>query len=213
MAAGAFRCGSGLANVPTAGPSSPTARDQLGALLAMADFTTPHRFLETILSGPMDGRRKLYSRLGMAARDPDRRTARERASSSSIRKSRRSTASSPGSRAATWRSSATRRRRANAVRVMTVHGAKGLEAPIVILADATADPAKLGGVSRTLDFPVPDVGKCPAHPPAQGRAYLALRGDHRRRGGPRPGGALAAALRRPDPSRRAAGRSPVSSPR
>ena len=27
-------------------------------------------FLETILSGPMQGRRKLYSRLGMAARDP-----------------------------------------------------------------------------------------------------------------------------------------------
>ena len=33
---------------------------------------------------------------------------------------------------------------ANEVRVMTVHGAKGLEAPVVILADATADPAKLG---------------------------------------------------------------------
>ena len=44
---------------------------------------------------------------------------------------------------------------------MTVHGAKGLEAPIVILADATADPAKLGGVSRTLDFPLPDVGSVP----------------------------------------------------
>src|SRR3546814_6296847 len=28
-----------------------------------------------------------------------------------------------------------------AVRVMTVHGAKGLKAPVVILADATADPA------------------------------------------------------------------------
>ena len=27
---------------------------------------------------------------------------------------------------------------------MTVHGAKGLEAPYVILADATADPANLG---------------------------------------------------------------------
>ena len=36
----------------------------------MADFTTPSRFLETILTGPMEGRRKLYSRLGMAARDP-----------------------------------------------------------------------------------------------------------------------------------------------
>ena len=42
----------------------------LGSLLAMADFTTPRRFLETILSGPIDGRRKLYRRLGLAARDP-----------------------------------------------------------------------------------------------------------------------------------------------
>jgi ATP-dependent helicase/nuclease subunit A len=44
---------------------------------------------------------------------------------------------------------------------MTVHGAKGLEAPIVILADATSDPDKQGGVSRTIDFPVPGVGKAP----------------------------------------------------
>ena len=33
-------------------------------------ITTPARFLETILSGPIDGRRKLYRRLGLAARDP-----------------------------------------------------------------------------------------------------------------------------------------------
>jgi ATP-dependent helicase/nuclease subunit A len=55
----------------------------------------------------------------------------------------------------------------NAVRVMTVHGAKGLEAPVVILADATADPARLGGVSRTLDFPVPDAGTVPLIRPSK----------------------------------------------
>jgi len=42
----------------------------LRALLGAADFTTPFRFLETILSGPLDGRRKLYARLGREARDP-----------------------------------------------------------------------------------------------------------------------------------------------
>ena len=46
-----------------------SAHDTLADLLRMADFTTPARFLETILSGPIQGRRKLYSRLGLAARD------------------------------------------------------------------------------------------------------------------------------------------------
>jgi len=45
--------------------------------------------------------------------------------------------------------------------VMTVHGAKGLEAPVVLLADATADPSRLGGPARALDFPVPGIGKAP----------------------------------------------------
>ena len=36
---------------------------------------------------------------------------------------------------------------------MTVHGAKGLEAPIVILADATHDPDKVGGTSSIVDLP------------------------------------------------------------
>src|SRR3546814_20338290 len=44
--------------------------EALRHLLAMADFTTPFRFLETLLSGPIDGRRKLYARLGREARDP-----------------------------------------------------------------------------------------------------------------------------------------------
>lgn len=37
---------------------------------------------------------------------------------------------------------------------MTVHGAKGLEAPVVILADATADPARLGRTPLTLDLEI-----------------------------------------------------------
>ena len=81
------------------------AHEALGGLLAMADFTTPSRFLETILSGPLDGRRKLYARLGLSARDPIDELMSARWNSSAAR-SRRSTASSPGSRAATSKSSA-----------------------------------------------------------------------------------------------------------
>src|SRR3546814_15414199 len=53
----------------------------LYALLGQADLTTPYRYLEHILSGPLDGRRKLLRRLGAEARDPirseDRRVGKE----------------------------------------------------------------------------------------------------------------------------------------
>ena len=48
---------------------------------------------------------------------------------------------------------------ANEVRVMTVHGAKGLQAPVVILADATADPAKLGRIPLAIE--IPEMAKAP----------------------------------------------------
>lgn len=44
---------------------------------------------------------------------------------------------------------------------MTVHGAKGLEAPIVILADATADPVKLGRTPLTVDIEISGAGSAP----------------------------------------------------
>ena len=141
-------------------PEYRSARDQLGGLLAMADFTTPHRFLETILSGPLDGRRKLYSRLGLSARDPI-----DELLSSAIEFEHQEIASLDRFIAWFSRGDVEIKRDpsapTNAVRVMTVHGAKGLEAPVVILADATSDPSRLGGVQRTLDFPVPGVGEVP----------------------------------------------------
>jgi ATP-dependent helicase/nuclease subunit A len=141
-------------------PDFTAARELLGALLAMADYTTPHRFLETILSGSIDGRRKLYCRLGLAARDPV-----EELLSSALEFERTETASLD--RFLAWFNSGEVEIKrdpsapANAVRVMTVHGAKGLEAPVVLLADATADPSRLGGPALTLDFPIPGVGKAP----------------------------------------------------
>jgi ATP-dependent helicase/nuclease subunit A len=44
---------------------------------------------------------------------------------------------------------------------MTVHGAKGLEAPVVILADATADPARLGRRPITIDMSVDERPEVP----------------------------------------------------
>jgi ATP-dependent helicase/nuclease subunit A len=129
------------------------AHQALSGLLAIADYATPSRFLETILSGPLQGRRKLYGRLGMASRD-----AIDELMNSAFEFERNEVASLD--RFISWFSRGTvdvqrdPGQPANEVRVMTVHGAKGLEAPVVILADATADPAKLGRTPLTLDFEV-----------------------------------------------------------
>ena len=129
------------------------AVDMLGALLEIADYTTPYQFLETILTGPIDGRRKLYSRLGLAARDPI-----DELLSSALEFERSETASLDRFLAWFARGEVEVQRdpsaAANAVRVMTVHGAKGLEAPVVILADATADPKNLGRRNPPLDLPI-----------------------------------------------------------
>ncbi len=134
--------------------------DALAELLRIADFTTPSRFLETILTGPMEGRRKLYSRLGMAARDPI-----DELMNSALEFERNEAASLD--RFLAWFSRGTvdvqrdPGRLANEVRVMTVHGAKGLEAPVVILADATADPARLGRPPIAVDIEVEGAGLAP----------------------------------------------------
>jgi ATP-dependent helicase/nuclease subunit A len=136
------------------------AHESLSQLLAIADFVTPSRFLETILSGPMQGRRKLYGRLGMASRD-----AIDELMNSGLEFERNETASLD--RFLAWFSRGTvdvqrdPGQPANEVRVMTVHGAKGLEAPVVILADATADPARLGRTPLTLDYEIAPSGAVP----------------------------------------------------
>ena len=114
--------------------------EALSALLAAADFTTPHRFLEEMLSGPLDGRRKLLRRLGAEARDPiDELLAAALRFEADAAPSLQTFLD--------WfdRGEVDIKRDPSApldaVRVMTVHGAKGLQAPLVILADATGDPA------------------------------------------------------------------------
>jgi ATP-dependent helicase/nuclease subunit A len=132
----------------------------------MADFATPHSFFETLLSGPLGGRRKLLERLGPEARDPIEELL---ASALEFEAS-----SAPSlQRFLDWfargdveivRDPSTPR---DAVRVMTVHGSKGLQSPIVILADACADPNRKGGGfgGSTIDFQLPGGPKIPVFRP------------------------------------------------
>ena len=110
-------------------------------MLARADLQTPYRFLEDILSGPLDGRRKLIRRLGEEARDPIGELLNaaldfEATTTPSLQ------------RFLDWfdRGDVDIVRDAavpmDSVRVMTAHGAKGLQAPVVILADACVDPTQ-----------------------------------------------------------------------
>lgn len=133
-------------------PHFRAARDTLGELLRIAGYAGPHAFLENILSGPMDGRRKLLGRLGRQARDPINEL---------VAAAIQFEAGEPVTlqQFLAWLSHGALEvkrdpeGRGDAVRIMTVHGAKGLEAPLVILADATVNPADLGGNSAILDVP------------------------------------------------------------
>ncbi len=112
---------------------------QLGELLARADYEPPQALLHWILVGPWQGRRKLVARLGHEANDPiDELLNAAFAYASAL------TPSLQGFIQWFDAGEGELKREAGAseglVRVMTVHGSKGLQAPIVILADATGDP-------------------------------------------------------------------------
>jgi ATP-dependent helicase/nuclease subunit A len=119
----------------------------LHALLAMADYATPHAFFESILSGDLRGRHKLLERLGNEARDPIEEllsAALDFEASQAPSLQRFLDWFARGEVEIVRDPSAP----LDAVRVMTVHGSKGLQSPIVILADACADPDRKGGGMR-----------------------------------------------------------------
>ena len=144
----------------------------LRTILSIADLSTPYRFLEAILSGPIAGRAKLIARLGEEARDPieellNQALAFEREAVPSLQLfldwfdrgdvDIKRDPSKPES----------------AVRVMTVHGAKGLQAPIVVLADATHDPdQKQGGA---LNWTVEEGLKLPIIRPRKAELVASLK--------------------------------------
>jgi len=121
-------------------------RDSLGetlvaltTILNAADFSTPYRFIEDLLSGPLAGRRKLVGRLGEEARDPieELLNAALAFESDAVPSLQMFIDWFDRGDVEVVRDSAQPQ---GAVRVMTAHGAKGLQAPLVILADATGDP-------------------------------------------------------------------------
>jgi ATP-dependent helicase/nuclease subunit A len=135
--------------------SDPLVREsvaRLFGLLDLADFDPPHVLLLWMLSGPWSGRRRLVARLGSEANDPIDELVNAAMAYAAL-----GTPSLVGFLA--WFDAGEgelKREADNAaglVRVMTVHGSKGLQAPIVILADATGNPdeSREGG----LDLPDP----------------------------------------------------------
>lgn len=114
------------------------AYDRLHDVLAVADWAPPYEFLEIVLSD-LGGRNRALGRFGPQARDPvdmlmEAAMAYERDFPPSLQ----------GFLDWLERGDIEVKRDPEAardeVRVMTVHGAKGLQAPIVILADAYALP-------------------------------------------------------------------------
>ena len=146
----------------------------LQLILRMADYTTPHQFLETILSGTMGGRRKLLERLGPEARDPI-----EELLASALDFESKSTPSlqpfldwfARGDVEIVRDPSAP----LDAVRVMTVHGSKGLQSPVVILADACVDPSRARG--STADLHLPDGTRLPLFRPRKDELAEPLKGQ------------------------------------
>jgi ATP-dependent helicase/nuclease subunit A len=131
-----------------------TAREQLLALLARADFDTPQALLHWLLVGPWQGRRKLVARLGREIEDPVNELV-----NAAFAYAAGETASLVGF--LRWFDANTSELKREAggsdglVRVMTVHGAKGLQAPIVILADAADNPDRSPPRGLTLPEPLP----------------------------------------------------------
>jgi len=118
-------------------------------LLARADFTPPQTLLHWMLVGPWRGRRRLVARLGHEANDPI-----DELLNAALAFSATNVPSLAGF--IRWFDAGDGELKREAeqaggmVRVMTVHGSKGLEAPIVILADAADDPDK--SPPRTLEL-------------------------------------------------------------
>ncbi|MEQ1548860.1 MAG: double-strand break repair helicase AddA [Chakrabartia sp.] len=146
-------------------------------VLRMADRNTPYQYLEAILSGPIAGRRKFIARLGEEARDPI-----EELLNAAILFERDATGSLQLFLDWFDRGDVDIKRDGSkpleSVRVMTVHGAKGLQAPIVVLADATRNPDNKH--SREMKWAVDEETTLPLFRPKKSELVASLKAsaDH-----------------------------------
>ncbi|MEJ0017928.1 MAG: double-strand break repair helicase AddA [Acetobacteraceae bacterium] len=119
------------------------------ALLARVDYVSPHALFAEAL-GPLGGRARLYARLGPEAAEPV-----DELLNATLAYARMHPPSLQGFLHWLRRSSAEVKRETegagNLVRVMTVHGAKGLQAPLVILPDTTSLPPDEGAILWAAD--------------------------------------------------------------
>ena len=146
-------------------PQAQVARAWLNTVLNLADRSGPAAFLDTILSGPLDGRRRLLDRLGGEANDAIDELLQQAANFEQ---------NNPPALAGflAWIESEGLEVKRDAeasgdhVRLMTVHGSKGLQASVVVLADTGHNrrrsdeghvPARLAG--SVQDVPLFHKGK------------------------------------------------------
>ena len=137
-------------------PEVAPAMASLLDLLGRADYEPPQALLHWLLVGSWQGRRKLIARLGREANDPiDELLNAANAYSAS------DTPSLQGFLRWFDAGEGELKREAgksgDLVRVMTVHGSKGLQAPIVILADAADNPDRTRGSALDLIDPATEV--------------------------------------------------------
>lgn len=122
-------------------PSIASEIEPLRAMLDAADYVTVYDFLEDILSGPIAARRKFVARLGTEALVP----IEEMLNIALLFQQQQGGGLQSFLNWFEKGENVIKREGesgANEVRVMTVHGSKGLQAPVVILADTTYDPRK-----------------------------------------------------------------------
>jgi ATP-dependent helicase/nuclease subunit A len=154
-------------------------------LLRRADFEPPQALLHWLLVGPWQGRHKLVAQLGREANDPI-----DELLNAALAYSAAHTPSLQGFIRWFDAGEGELKREPGAgeglVRVMTVHGSKGLQAPIVILADATGDPDRsptrglsLPDGERTIPLPgLSKDEKVGRIAEVEGRARIAERQEH-----------------------------------